>query len=488
MINFGVKDSRSVLPGYIFFSVQGEFVNGNMYIKDAVQRGAKKIIIQKNNPICEETKIYLESVDIPFEYVDDVYYAFAVCIQNAYKGICDGLTFFGVTGTKGKTSTVHILYHMLQTMHVSVAMMSSIGHKINNMEIKNQLTTEMINDVYLFILQAKKCGVTHVVLEVSAQAFSQFRVFGIEFSGFIFNNFSQEHQEAYKNIDDYFHAKCQLYKYMKHNGFVVLNKNDEKSCESEFFYKKDSQVGIHFRYYQYYQLQSNEQYKKKSYIAYFELIKNLFSEATTVIEYNDKKWIFNSKISGLHYISNIVSALILLYEVLYLSDEQINLILENIKFLPKLPGRNEHYILPKNKTVIIDKAYTPNSVSSILEYVSKYYTFITVVFGCGGERDYVRRPLLAGIIEMYAEKIYVTSDNPRKELLENIFFDIAKGFFFSKDIFFMKDRKEAIIQAIGSAPEASVILLLGKGDEQYQIIGNDKIYFCEKDIVMGLMQ
>jgi UDP-N-acetylmuramoyl-L-alanyl-D-glutamate--2,6-diaminopimelate ligase len=487
-MDFGVKNSKEVLPGYIFFSVKGKNTNGNCYIYDAVERGAKKIVIQEDNILDPAIVAYLERHRIPVEYVKDVYYAFAVCIKNYYAGVTDGITFLGITGTKGKTSTVHIIYDCLCQLGYSVAMMSSLGHKINSVSFENQLTTEMINDVYRFIGEAKKSGVTHIVLEVSAQAFSQFRILGIEFDGFIFNNLSQEHQETYPTQEEYLAAKCELYNYIKSDGYVILNYDDLKSRTSydySNFVKHNSNMSkknFNIRYYRYMGNNFCTEHNNPFTALYYLLVDKM-NYSQVKFFYNNEEFIFESWMTGLHYISNIISAIVLLYEVLRLSNEKMNALLKHIPLLPKLSGRNEQYIISHERVVIIDKAYTPNSVLSLFEYINNYYSYISVVFGCGGQKDVTRRPLIANIVEKYAQKIFVTVDNPRNENQSNIFFDISKGFSFTKDTYFIYDRKEAILKAIADAPKNSIILLLGKGDEKYQIIGNDKVYFSENDII-----
>lgn len=472
MNSFFVKNSKEVKPGDVFVSIKGVQTNGNNYIIEAVTNGASKIIAQIDNPVNEETLFYLITKKIPLEYVENSYLAFAENIKKYYGNQFSNIIFIGVTGTKGKTTTCNALFNLLRAGGYSTALMSTAFHKINDLVEKAELTTEMVNVVYHFLEKASQKNVTHIILEVSAQAFSQYRIHGILFDAFIFTNFSQEHSESYQTQEEYFLAKCQLYNYLKPGATVLLNKDDNKVMSS-----------INYT--------ANTNFKLKTFSSdlenqsdiYFNIQSSSITMTKANLYYKNNTYLFNSSWLGIHNIGNIACALLTLDELLFLTQQKIMFLLKQAESFENIPGRNEKYFLSNNRIVCIEKAYTSNSVEAILNLLLPLTHNLIVLFGCGGERDKIRRPELAKTIESIAHTIYVSSDNPRNEPIENIFRDIANGFLFKKDIFFIQDRKQAIETAIEQAVPESIIVLLGKGDEQYQNIKNKLYPFSEKEII-----
>jgi UDP-N-acetylmuramoyl-L-alanyl-D-glutamate--2,6-diaminopimelate ligase len=477
MSAYFVKNSKEIKPGNVFVSIKGLKTNGNNYIIEAVENGASKIIVQMDNPVSQDIISYLLVKNIPLEYVEDVYYAFANNIKKKYENVFSHITFIGVTGTKGKTSTCNALFNLLRADGHSVALMSTAFHKINDVIEKAELTTEMINFIYNFLKKAISANVTHVILEVSAQAFTQYRIYGILFDAFIFTNFSQEHSESYKTQEEYFLAKCQLYNYLKPNAIVLLNQEDEKVLSSIHYTKNRNFILKTF----------SSQLEDKSDI-YYTIQSDSINMTKATLYYKKNTYLFNSSWLGIYNIANIACALLVLDELLFLNQQKIIFLLKQVEYFENIPGRNEKYFLSQGKTVCIEKACTPNSVELTLKLLKSLTHNLIVVFGCGGERDTKKRPLLANIVESFAQTIYVSTDNPRNEPLEKIFKDIANGFSFTKDIYFIKDRKKAIELAIENAPSESIIVLLGKGDEQYQNIQNQLHYFSEKEIIERYMK
>lgn len=472
MDSYFVKNSNEIKPGNTFISIKGLKTNGNNYIIEAVERGASKIIVQMDNPVNKEIISYLFIKNIPLEYVEDAYLFFAKQIHLQYKNILSQMTFIGVTGTKGKTSTCNALFNFLRASGYSVALMSSAFHKINDQIEKAELTTEMVNVIYDFLKKAANAQITHVVLEVSAQAFTQYRIYGILFDAFIFTNFSQEHSESYKTQEDYFLAKCQLYNYLKPNAIVLINQEDTKVFSSiQYTKNKDFRVKTF-----------SCQLEHKPDI-YYDIQSDSINITKATLYYKKNTYLLHSSWLGIYNVANIACALLILDELLFLNQQKIIFLLKQAEYFENIPGRNEKYFLSNGRTVCIEKACTPNSVESTLKLLRSLTSNLIVLFGCGGDRDTKKRPELAQIIEFFAHSIYVSCDNPRNEPLENIFKEIAAGFLFKKDIFFIQDRKKAIEAAIENAPAESIIVLLGKGDEQYQDIKNKLYYFSEKEII-----
>lgn len=462
------KNSREVKIRDTFFSIKGIYHNGNNFIKEAINNGAIEIIIQEDNLLTKEQETYIIKKKITYRYIKNIYQEFALKLKEFYKINSTDFVFFGVTGTKGKTTTANCLFLFLQELGYSAGLMSSAGHKLNNEDFAAEgLTTEMANNIYEFLHQAKQKKITYIVLEVSAQAFSQYRIFGIEFDTFIFSNFSQEHGESYKTQKDYFLAKCQLYNYMKKNSTVILNQNDKKVLSSKKYQNPNQII-------KYFGTNTNNSYK---------IIYETIFQTDSSLHFKNETYTFSSRWCGSYNIENIFASLIAIDSILNLNNLQIKHLLNKTKELPDISGRNERYRLKNGAVVCIEKAPTPNSVLQAIKRLRTLTDNLIILFGCGGNKDRKKRPIIAKIIETYADTIIVTMDNPRLETLENIFKDISKGFLFSKNIFFIHNREEAIKLTIEKSTANSIIALIGKGDETYQDIKGIKYPFSEINII-----
>lgn len=467
------KNSKNIKKGDVFFSIQGKFFNGNNFIAEAIENGATKIIIQEDNLLAENLENYIISKNLTYEYVKNIYKKFAEVNKEFYQIKDTDFTILGVTGTKGKTTTANCIFLFLRKLGIPAGLMSSTEHRLNEEYFHGgeKLTTEMADTIYRFLYEAKIRNISHIVLEVSSHAFSQKRVFGISFDGFIFTNFSQEHGESHATQKDYFLAKCLLYEQVKPNGIIILNKKDKKVWSGKK-YKKENQIINFFT-------QKNEKERDNCY----EIINETTLETEAKIIFNKKEYTIKSSWTGSYNIENIFASLLLIHRLKNLTEQEINILIRALVSLPSIPGRNEKYTLKNNAVVSIEKAPTPNSVALTIKRLKQFTNNLIAVFGCGGDRDKKKRPLLAKIIEEYADTIYVTTDNPRFENINSIFKDISRGFNFSKNIFFIHDREEAITLAIKQSSKDTIIALIGKGDENYQDICGQKYPFSEKEII-----
>lgn len=463
------NNSKEILPGDTFVAIPGKQYNGNVFIKEAINRGATQIIAQKNNIIEKSTLSLLKRKKISYKYVDDSYFAYAQGVFESHPTTFDELTIIAITGTKGKTSLTYLIYSILRSLGYNSAMMSSAFHEINGIREKATLTTEMINTIQEFVLRGKKSGITHLVIEVSAQALTQHRIYGLFADVFIFNNFCQEHSEYYTSQEEYFKAKKLLYHYLKPTGAVVLN-YDDKKVHGTFNLASEKPI--------YTFSHSNNQAS-----AYYFITKQEIYETKASLYLEKNHFQISTHLLGNHNIANIAAALCAVNHIKKIDNNIFSSISKTIQTIPCIPGRGEKYFLDNNTIIYIDKSYTTNSIKTVLETLRPLTKMLIVVFGCGGERDSQRRPQIAQLIEYFADLIYVSIDNPRYEPQENIFKDISKGFTFNKNIYFYHDRKEAIETALSTQNTEKIIVLLGKGDEKYQDIRGKKIYFSEKEIL-----
>ncbi len=305
-------------------------------------------------------------------------------------------------------------------------------------------------------------------MEVSAQALSSGRVNGIPFSTILFTNFSQEHGEYYPTQEEYFQAKCSIFNQLIKNGTTIINNDD-------FYYSLVKEAAL----------------KNKNKIISFGNVHgdaqwSLFNEHSLQfsgkITYNDTLYNFkNNSLCGSHNAANIASVLCIIKQHhTNLTPEQFYNALISFS---GVPGRCERYITNSGVHVCIDYAHTPSSFECTLKMLRALTKKLIVVFGCGGEKDTHKRPIMTSLVEHYADSIYITADNPRCEPLKNIINDMLYGCSFTKPTHIIPDRKDAIIKALTEAQNESIVALLGKGNETYQIIGTEKQPFSEYDII-----
>jgi UDP-N-acetylmuramoyl-L-alanyl-D-glutamate--2,6-diaminopimelate ligase len=463
------KNSKDILPGDTYLSILGKKSNGNDFVAEAIKNGAEKIILEKKNPLRQEILSLLSQKNITYEYVENGYLVFAQATFEKNPTTFQNLIIIGITGTKGKTSLTFLVYSLLMRLGYKTAMMSSAFHEINGIREQATLTTENQEVIQEFVTRAKKSDITHLVLEVSAHAFSQYRIYGIEFDLFIFNNFSQEHAEYYETQDEYFQAKIELYRYLKKDGGVVLSYDDAK------IYATQNKL-----------LPSQHAYgfssKNSRAYTYSHITSQNIFQTNADIFINKKTYHLSTRLLGTHNINNIAAALTTLSHFDYLNEKTFLSIHNFLETIPDVPGRGERYFLKNGTIVYIDKSYTTNSIATVLDTLRPLTSHLVVVFGCGGERDSFRRPQIAHLIESIADSIYVAPDNPRYEEQTKIFQDIARGFSYTKNIYFFHERKDAILSAIQERKNEKIVVLLGKGDEQYQEVKGVKYYFSEKSL------
>ena len=433
--------------GTTFVVQEGEKSSGLEYIDLAIAKGATKIVLPKG--ASWQAPKNIESKNIEIEYCDDTRYALSELSAQAYNFPASKLEIIGVTGTKGKTSSVFLLYHMLKKLNYKVALISGVYCEIFNERIKNSLTTPQPDFLHWFFDKAVKAGITHVVMETSAQAISLSRVAHIKFKVGLFTNFSSEHLEFYSDLEEYFLAKSQLRDLSEK---FIINIDDEwcKRLANFDHVQKFSEVAGDFVY------------KVENVFPVSILFQNCVIKTNLVGKFNA------ANLAGV--ITVLVSFGIKL--------ESLENILADFK---GVPGRMEIYELANGAKGVIDYAHNPSSYASFLPTVRDLTKDLIVVFGCGGARDPKRRPVMGGLAATYADKVILTIDNCRDEDPEDIVKDILSGIDnnLKNKVTIVLDRSQAIKKAYELSNAGSLIAVLGKGPDEYQQIGKDKFFFSD---------
>jgi UDP-N-acetylmuramoyl-L-alanyl-D-glutamate--2,6-diaminopimelate ligase len=367
------------------------------------------------------------------------------------------IKIIGITGTNGKTTTSAAIYSILLDLGYKVALQGTRGFFINDKrEEEYSLTTPMQLDIYAHIQKAIKQGCEYFVMEVSSHALAQNRIAGLNFALKVITNITRDHLDFHKTIEEYIEIKN---RFLSDESMKLVNKDDKnikyniKNCYS-------------------YGLENPSTYKVSAY--------SLQNGIHVMMDHFMQKCSFSSPMMGLFNIYNLSAAVA---SVHLLTKLELDTICEVVENFAGVSGRMQ--IVSNDPLIIIDFAHTPDGMDEVLKSFPSYD--IITVFGAGGNRDREKRPLMGKVASRYSKHIIVTSDNPRFEDPDLIANDILKGIKDKTNVIVELNRKEAIKKAIELYNENSVILILGKGDEEYQIIYDQKIPQKDYNIVMSLL-
>lgn len=442
-------DSRDIKKDNLFIAVSGFKVDGHDFIDSAVKNGASAVIIEKN------LNFYYPGVS--YIKVENSRREMAAAANNFFNKPLRYIDLIGITGTNGKTTTAFLLYNILKEAGIKTALFGTIKNVIANQELSAKRTTPESLDLYRYFSEMVKKDVKYAVMEVSSHALDLYRVEHMKFALAVFTNLSSEHLDYHKTMDNYKKAKSKLFSQVKNNGFSVLNFDDKS-----FNFMLSKSNGENYTY-------SLDDHNSDLFVEDYRLTKHGISYKTIgLFEEN-----FDLKLGGLFNIYNSLAAVL----SSYLLGIKKYIAAEALRNIDGVPGRFELINEGQDYQVIVDYAHTPDGMKNVLEAVENIKNArLIVLFGCGGDRDRSKRPLMAELAEEYADFVIVTNDNPRSEEAEKIFSEIKKGFSFDfKDYKIISDRRQAINQAISMAKKDDIVLLLGRGHEKYQIIKDKKI-------------
>ncbi len=452
-------------PGSTFVVIKGLAHNGCAYIATALQRGASTIVVDQE--LSEDLHQQAVRAGVKIEQVANARKALAELSAQASDQAHKKLKLIGITGTKGKTTTAHLLFHMLKGAGIKTALLSTVNNVIGDMQFSSSLTTPQPDYLHQFFKVAVANGIEWVVMEVAAQAVSLHRIEGLQFDAVIMTNFAREHLEFYDSMETYFADKIKLLAYRKPLVPAWINRDD--TVLSHIKADHINWFGC----------------KKKGVLAGALHNTTDFTLSADVIYRATQYRINCPTLSGEYNLSNILAAIGGALTVGLSFDE----IKEGIATFPAIAGRQERYKLANGATVLIDYAHNPLSYWAFFKTIDLLTDHVIVVFGAGGDRDQGRRPEMGAIVAQYADILIITTDNPRHEDPEKIVADILRGIpeNIRDSIICEPDRKKAIEKAYALSRKDSIIALLGKGPEEYQLIGDTKIPFSEREILLKMV-
>ncbi|MGB8467901.1 MAG: UDP-N-acetylmuramoyl-L-alanyl-D-glutamate--2,6-diaminopimelate ligase [Candidatus Babeliales bacterium] len=455
--------TKHVGPGTTFVAVKGMKQDGIDFIGEALNLGASSIVIQEAVQLSDATMSALERAGAQLVRVTDTRLALAQLSAQAYGNPAQQLTIIGVTGTKGKSTTCFLIEQILRTAGYATALISSVRNAIGTTYFETHLTTPQPDFIQMFLAQCVQAGVTHVVIEVAAQALTLHRVHGITFDSVLFTNFDQEHLEFYASMDDYFVAKEQLMSRVKAGGIAWVNGDDTRCAMLKNNYAHVRTYGV---------------------TAGVDVLVRMQSRDTGAqVHEGDACW-QSPALLGLFNGYNMTAALCVARS-LDIPDAVIH---NAFHTFTGVPGRVERYSLPNGAIACIDKAHNPSSFHAILSTLRGITSHLIVIFGAGGERDKSKRPLMGAIAASFGDLVFITTDDPRSEDPATIIQEIYAGIepALQARVVCEVDREIAIRAAYAASKPGTIIALLGKGVDEYQLIQGIKQPFSERAILASL--
>jgi UDP-N-acetylmuramoyl-L-alanyl-D-glutamate--2,6-diaminopimelate ligase len=454
-------DSRQVGEGSVFFAIAGTQVDGHKYINDVIEKGATAIVCENLPTIINNTVTYIK--------VNNTSEVMGLMAGAFYDHPSEKIKLTAITGTNGKTTVATLLFKLFRSFGHDVGLLSTVQNQINETIIPSTHTTPdsiRINELLAHMVEQ---GCEYAFMEASSHAIDQNRIKGLHFTGTVFTNITHDHLDYHGTFANYINAKKKLFDDVNDDAFALTNKDDKNGLVM----LQNTQATRYT-----YGLKSMADFKAK-------IIESDFTGMLLNID-EQEAWF---RLVGNFNAYNILAV----YGTAFLLGKEKLEIIKHLSNIEAVKGRFEYVRSNEGVIAIIDYAHTPDALKNILDTINEIRTqneqLITVV-GCGGNRDKAKRPIMADIASEYSTKVIFTSDNPRDENPETILDEMQKGV---KPLHYKKtlrigDRKEAIKAAVASANKGDIILIAGKGHEDYQEIKGVKHHFDDKETVLELFE
>lgn len=458
-------DSRKVTHGDLFVAIAGTAVDGHAFVESAIGRGAVAVVMQKDEALPDPFFMHAGVIKV---VVPDSRKALARMSANFYGHPSRKLRLVGVTGTNGKTTTTHLIRSILEVDGTKTGLIGTIGYMIGEEEIPATHTTPEsleLNEL-LALMVNKGCGAA--VMEVSSHSLALSRVFGLEFGGACFTNLTQDHLDFHGTMEEYFRAKRILFENLSPEACAVTNADDpygrkivEGTAARTLTYSRSGPADV----------QALD-------------VRMSVAGMKMTVAYNGKTQALESRLTGRFNVENVLAAYVTGIG-LGIGEESLGM---GISRLPAVRGRFEQIVSPAGWTAVIDYAHTPDALEKCLRTVRDLLPAekpgrIITVFGCGGNRDRGKRPKMGRIATELSDITVVTSDNPRKEEPGAIIDEVMTGIRSGAAVHREEDRRAAIAKALAMARPGDVVVVAGKGHEDYQVVGEQKHHFDDREEV-----
>lgn len=446
-------DSRKIQKGDIFVAIKGYSRDGHDFIPNAIERGASLIIAEEGE------------YSIPYQIVESSREYLVSYLKKEYNPLFQDMKFVGITGTNGKTTTAYLIYKALRKLGIKAAYIGTIGFYLDKKICSLPNTCPDVWDLYDMFLQAKEEGCTYVIQEISSDALARGRVEGYTFDYAIFTNLTQDHLDFHKTMGNYALAKQQLFKKLKPSGKAIVNVDDK--YKDYFLLPENNTITYGF---------TDGKYRVKSF--------QMEGAGTEFIfEHEEESYEIYSKLIGKYNVYNMFVTVLFL-DTIGIPFEDIQKVVRNLE----APSGRMELIPYRNNHIIIDYAHTPDAVEKVIKAaIDITKGNIYVVFGCTGDRDRSKRPIMMHIVTNLSKRVIVTSDDPHYEDPDQIVSDMLEGLE-NKNYEVCLDRKKAIKKGILLLKENDTLLILGKGHEEFILYRDEKIPFNDKKVVLKYLE
>ena len=453
-------DSRTKTKNGLFICIEGYTVDGHQYIESAIDNGACAIVVQKD--LDREIPSHITLIK-----VKDTRATMAIIGTNFYDHPSKEMALVGITGTNGKTTTTHLIAWILESVSKKIGIIGTIENRIGDQVIKAERTTPESLDLQKLLRTMKTEDVSHAIMEVSSHALALDRVKGVRYKIGMFTNLSLDHLDFHKTQENYLAAKAKLFT-MCDMGIVNIDDPHAKAMTDMTGYQLYT-IGID---------------NKADFMGENIVITDKGVQFDLVTK--EGSYPVFMPIPGKFSVYNALGAI----AATYLLGVEIEKIILALGTVPGVPGRIQSVPTTKDFSVIVDYAHTPDGLENVLKTVEEFAASkIITVFGCGGDRDKTKRPIMAEIAGKYSDYTIITSDNPRSEDPDLILKDVEAGIIntgnqYEKQV----DREIAIKTAIQMASKGDVIVIAGKGHEDYQILKDRIIHFDDVEVARKYLQ
>jgi UDP-N-acetylmuramoyl-L-alanyl-D-glutamate--2,6-diaminopimelate ligase len=451
-------DSRQVLPGSLFVAVPGHVQDGGLFIDEAIRRGAGAIVTEKPIAGCP----------VPVIVVPSAREAVADLAVNFYKDPTRKMNVVGITGTNGKTTTTYLLRSIFEAAGEKVGLLGTIQYSVGPKLLPSDNTTPGADTLQRFFSEMQAAGCRSAAMEVSSHALDQGRVRGVSFAAAIFSNLTRDHLDYHPTFEHYRDAKGGLFEMLSPKSVAALNADDEVSeVYAERTHAHVVTYGI----------------KRKSEIM-GKVELGTFNGTRLRLKLGPSELVVHTRLIGTHNVYNILSAAACTWAMGYDLDH----IKAGIENLTSVPGRLEPVDGGQDFPVLVDYAHTDDALRNVLTCLRPLVRGrLFVVFGCGGDRDRGKRPKMGRVASELADRVILTSDNPRSESPMAILGDIAGGIEDKSRYLIEPDRRGAIKLAVSMAQKDDVVLIAGKGHENYQIFRERKEAFDDRQVAREVL-
>ena len=449
-------NSKDVKNGSLFIAINGLQNDGHDFISEAIENGASAIISNGRN---------IGKLSVPNIKVSNTRLAASRIAAEYFNHPSKRLNVIGITGTNGKTTTASLIFSILKAAKINVAQIGTLGVIAKGFEKQKTLTTPDPITLHKIFNDLIDRNFSHVVMEVSSHALDQFRVADVDFNIAVFTNLSEEHLDYHLNIEEYYKAKSKLFRLMPITGTSIINIDDKygnKMCAESLApvlnISKHNESDI-----------------------YYEKLDCTLTGIKGTIKAGNELISIDSKLIGESNAENILSAASIGI-ALNIDTKIIQKGIEEIKFVE---GRMELFKTKDKKNIVIDYAQSPDAYVKVLTTLKEMVpekNSIHILFGCGGNRDKIKRPQMGKIAEEFSEKLWITSDNPRYENIKDINSDITKEMV-RNNFEIIKDRGTALSAAINEIDSGDLLVILGKGRENFQDIKGNKFPYSDIEII-----